>query len=140
MFTNIFYLLFMRLQILSQMFTNILFELYLHIFYFSSVKVHHARATSYTVTRLQARTQYNMLSSQANVTMMQAGTQYEVFLVPFYKRVTGLPSVSVGVSTLEARPGSSPALTNVTSTTTGLFVAWRPLDQTQANGVLEGYR
>ena len=122
------------LQILS------LNKIYLHIFYFSSVKVHHARATSYTVTRLQARTQYDMLSSRANVTMMQAGTQYEVFLVPFYKRVTGLPSVSVGVSTLEARPGSSPALTNVTSTTTSLFVAWRPLNPGQANGVLEGYR
>ena len=57
MFANIYstfiYKYFLQcLQILS------LNEIYLQMFCFSSVKVHHARATSYTVTRLQAGTHY----------------------------------------------------------------------------------
>ena len=43
---------------------------------FVSVKVHHARATSYSITRLNVN------------------TVYEVFVVPFYKTVMGMPSGS----------------------------------------------
>ena len=41
---------------------------------FTSIKVHHARATSYSLARLRPH------------------TKYEVFLVPFYKSVMGMPS------------------------------------------------
>ena len=89
---------------------------------FSSIKVHHARATSYTINRLKAN------------------TPYEVFIVPFYKSVMGMPSVSVGVNTLEDLPGSAPTIHNVTLLGDNVVIYWLPLDQRHTNGVLEGYK
>ena len=89
---------------------------------FSAIKVHHARATSYTIKRLEA------------------ATSYEVFVVPFYKSVVGMPSASVGVRTLEAVPGQPPVIHNVTLLADNVIVHWLPLDQRHANGLLEGYK
>ena len=89
---------------------------------FSGIKVHHARATSYTIKRLEA------------------ATSYEVFVVPFYKSVMGMPSASVGVRTLEDVPSQPPVIHNVTLLAENVLVTWLPLDQDHANGLLEGYR
>ena len=85
------------------------------------IKVHHARATSYTITRLRAN------------------TPYEVFIIPFYKSVMGMPSSSVGVTTLEDLPRTSPAIHNVTLVNDDLLIYWLPLDPRDANGVVDGY-
>ena len=89
---------------------------------FSGIKVHHARATSYTIKRLEA------------------ATSYEVFVVPFYKSVMGMPSASVGVRTLEDVPNQPPTIHNVTLLAENVLVNWLPLDPKDANGLLEGYR
>ena len=89
---------------------------------FTGIKVHHARATSYTIKRLEA------------------ATSYQVFVVPFYKSVMGMPSASVGVRTLEDVPSQPPVITNVTLMADNILVHWLPLDQKDANGLLEGYR
>ena len=89
---------------------------------FTGIKVHHARATSYTIKRLEA------------------ATGYQVFVVPFYKNVMGMPSASVVVKTLEDVPGQSPVITNLTLIADNILVTWLPLDQKDANGLLEGYR
>ena len=89
---------------------------------FSGIKVHHARATSYTIKRLEA------------------ATSYEVFVVPFYKSVMGMPSASVGVRTLEDVPSQPPVIQNVTLMADNVLIHWLPLAQQDANGVLEGYR
>ena len=85
------------------------------------IKVHHARATSYTITRLRAN------------------TAYEVFIIPFYKSVMGMPSSSVGITTLEDLPRTSPVIHNVTLVNDDLLLYWMPLDPRDANGVVEGY-
>ena len=90
---------------------------------FSSIKVHHARATSYTINR-----------------GLKANTPYEVFIVPFYKSVMGMPSVSVGVNTLEDLPRTGPTIHNVTLLGDNVVIYWLPLDQRDTNGVLEGYK
>ena len=89
---------------------------------FTSIKVHHARATSYTINRLKA------------------STTYEVFIVPFFKSVLGMPSVSVTVNTLDDPPSLAPRIHNVTLLGDSLFIHWLPLDQRHSNGVLEGYK
>ena len=89
---------------------------------FSSIKVHHARATSYTLTRLRPH------------------TKYEVFLVPFYKSVMGMPSASRTATTHEDVPSLAPLLHNLTVLGEVMRVDWEPLDVRHSNGQLEGYQ
>ena len=89
---------------------------------FTTIKVHHARATSYNINRLRAN------------------TKYEVFIVPFYKSVMGMPSSSRAAVTHEAVPSVAPVLLNLTLGEEAVVVRWEPLDGEHSNGVLEGYR
>lgn len=89
---------------------------------FGSIKVHHARATSYNINRLKIN------------------TLYEVFIVPFYKSVMGMPSASSTASTHEDLPNTGPMLYNVTVLEDNVSIYWLALDQRDCNGVLEGYK
>ena len=89
---------------------------------YGSIKVHHARATSYNINRLKIN------------------TQYEVFIVPFYKSVMGMPSASSRASTHEDLPSTGPTIHNVTVLEDNVSIHWLPLDQRKCNGVLEGYK
>ena len=89
---------------------------------FTTIKVHHARATSYNINRLRAN------------------TKYEVFIVPFYKSVMGMPSSSRAAVTHEDVPSVAPVLHNLTVAEDAVVVRWEPLDGEHSNGVLEGYR
>jgi len=89
---------------------------------FLSIKIHHARATSYSINRLRSN------------------TLYEVFIVPFYKSVIGMPSASSAVSTHEDLPSTGPIIHNVTVLEDNVSIYWLALDQQESNGVLEGYK
>ena len=89
---------------------------------FVSVKVHHARATSYSITRLNVN------------------TIYEVFIVPFYKSVMGMPSSSQKASTHEDIPSEGPVIQNVSIAGEDVSIFWLALEQKATNGLLEGYR
>jgi len=89
---------------------------------YGSIKVHHARATSYNINRLKIN------------------TQYEVFIVPFYKSVIGMPSASSTAFTHEDLPSKGPTIHNVTVLEDNVSIYWLPLDQRDCNGVLEGYK
>ena len=89
---------------------------------FVSVKVHHARATSYSITRLNVN------------------TVYEVFVVPFYKSVMGMPSGSRRASTHEDIPSVGPRIQNISMAGDEVSIFWRALDEKETNGLLEGYR
>ena len=89
---------------------------------FTSIKVHHARATSYNINRLRPN------------------TKYEVFIVPFYKSVMGMPSSSRTAVTHEDVPSAAPVLQNLTVVEEAVVVRWQPLDSEHSNGVLEGYQ
>ena len=89
---------------------------------FISVKVHHARATSYSITRLHVN------------------TIYEVFVVPYYKSVMGMPSRSRKASTHEDIPSGAPVIQNVSVVGDDVSVFWLPLHHDQTNGLLDGYR
>ena len=89
---------------------------------FVSVKVHHARATSYSITRLNVN------------------TVYEVFVVPFYKTVMGMPSGSRRASTHEDIPSVGPRIQNISMAGDEVSIFWRALDESETNGLLEGYR
>ena len=90
--------------------------------HFVSVKVHHARATSYSITRLNVN------------------TVYEVFIVPYYKAVMGMPSASHRSSTHEDIPSVGPTIQNVSMAADEVSIFWLALDERETNGVLEGYR
>ena len=89
---------------------------------FTTIKVHHARATSYNINRLRPN------------------TKYEVFIVPFYKSVMGMPSSSRTAVTHEDVPSAAPVLQNLTVVEDAVVVRWEPLDGDHSNGVLEGYQ
>ena len=75
------------------------------------------------------------------ITNLMKFTEYEVFLMPFYKKVEGQPSNSLHVQTLEDTPSAPPSnlqalLINVTSAE----LKWSPPPPQHRNGVLLGYQ
>ena len=58
--------------------------------------------------------------------MFQANTEYEVFIIPFYKSVLGLPSAIRLARTLAALPTQAPTIVNATVSTSGILsVHWK---------------
>ena len=89
---------------------------------FLFVKVHHSRATSYSITRLEVN------------------TIYEVFIVPFYKTVMGMPSRSQTASTKEEIPKKGPEIESVIVSGEDVNIGWFALNQDETGGILQGFR
>ena len=67
--------------------------------------------------------------------------RYEVFLMPFYKKLEGQPSNSLHIQTLEDVPSAPP--TNIRAemiNKTSAGLSWAPPPPQHRNGILKGYQ
>ena len=75
-------------------------------------------------------------SSSHVITSLKKFTEYEVFLMPFFRRVEGQPSNSLHVQTLEDVPSAPPSAVgvgNVVNATSAL-IRWSPPPPQHRNG------
>ncbi len=75
------------------------------------------------------------------ITGLRKYTEYEVFLMPFFKKLEGQPSNSLHIQTLEDVPSAPP--TNLRAdmlNETSALLRWAPPPPQHRNGVLRGYQ
>ncbi|CAB4060483.1 ROBO2 [Lepeophtheirus salmonis] len=75
------------------------------------------------------------------ITNLRKYTEYEVFLMPFYKKIEGQPSNSLHVQTMEDVPSAPPSdLLIEPMNSTSAIIRWSPPPPQHRNGVLLGYQ
>ena len=75
------------------------------------------------------------------ITGLRKYTEYEVFLMPFYKKLEGQPSNSLHIQTLEDVPSAPP--TNLRAemvNQSSAHLSWAPPPPQHRNGILKGYQ
>lgn len=80
-----------------------------------------------------------LASASHIITGLRKYTEYEVFLMPFYKKLEGQPSNSLHIQTLEDVPSAPP--TNLRSdmvNRTSAHLSWAPPPPQHRNGILRG--
>ena len=91
--------------------------------------------------KFNMKTVMNSASASHIITGLRKYTEYEVFLMPFYKKLEGQPSNSLHIQTLEDVPSAPP--TNVRAemvNKTSAHLSWAPPPPQHRNGILKGYQ
>lgn len=90
--------------------------------HFEMVEISHPQASSFVISRLE---EY---------------TEYQIFIMPFYQDTFGMPSRLALVQTHPHIPSSAPTITKaMVLNETTIFLAWQPLNEAAANGLLTAY-
>lgn len=92
--------------------------------------------------KFNMKTVMNSASTSSHIiTGLRKYTEYEVFLMPFFKKLEGQPSNSLHIQTLEDVPSAPP--TNLRAemvNKTSASLSWAPPPPQHRNGILKGYQ